>query len=210
MYAGVQYILIIPGYNRYGETKEIKKCREGFYNRVLASVVKSNLEDFVGLYKLKKIAKARELLEKNNGIQRNGRLAVELPFTLVLFPNQFHYANNNIPLADVQRNVKQDGSVEIDFFDHSPAHRVLLKWKDLHAVQIWAEHHRGDLRPQVELKKRWETSFNIATSCLPSLMLSGMIPFRLWNLPLNMRDASRGFFVLNYARLIANQPQGRI
>ena len=76
-----------------------------------------------------------------------------------MFPNQFHYANNHLPPADVRRNIKQDGGVEIDFFDHSPAHRILLKWKDLHAVQIWSEHHRGDLRPQVELKKELANDF---------------------------------------------------
>ena len=85
--SGVQYILIIPGYNRYQESKEIKKCREAFYNRVLASLVKANAEDFVGLSKFKKIAKAREILQTSNGIRRNGCLAWELPFTMVSFPN---------------------------------------------------------------------------------------------------------------------------
>ena len=151
--SGVQYILIIPGYNRHRDSKEIKQCREAFYNRVLASSVKSNPEDFVGLSKFKKFAKARKILNDSNGIKRNGCLALELPFTIVAFPNQFHYANNTLSSVDVQRNIKQDGGVELDFSLHSPAHRVLLKWKELHLVQIWTQHYRGDLRPHVELKK---------------------------------------------------------
>ena len=150
--SGVQYILIIPGYNRYQESKEIKKSREVFYHRVLASLLKANPDDFVGLSKFKKIAKAKEMLQTNNGLRRNDCLVLELPFTVVAFPSQFDYANNNLSLADVQRNIKQDGGIDIDFSDHSPAHRVLLKWKEVNLVQIWTRHYRGDIRPQVQLK----------------------------------------------------------
>ena len=148
----MQYILIIPGYNRYQESKEIKKSREVFYHRVLASLLKANPDDFVGLSKFKKIAKAKGMLQTNNGLRRNDCLVLELPFTVVAFPSQFDYANNNLSLADVQRNIKQDGGIDIDFSDHSPAHRVLLKWKEVNLVQIWTRHYRGDIRPQVQLK----------------------------------------------------------
>ena len=41
----------------------------------------------------------------------------------------------------------------MDLSAYSPASNVLLKWNELPGVQVWGEYFRGDLRPQVELKR---------------------------------------------------------
>ena len=68
-------------------------------------------------------------------------------------PNQYDYLNDNISAADVSRHINQDAGIELDLSAYSPASNVLLKWNELPGVQVWSEYFRGDLRPQVELKR---------------------------------------------------------
>ena len=44
--------------------------------------------------------------------------------------------------------------VNIELCDYPSNKRTLLKWGEVHAIQLFVEHQRGDWRPPIILKER--------------------------------------------------------
>ena len=125
---GDHIIVIIPGSNRYSDTKEVKEARQAFRNRVLGSIIAALPDEFIRLKQRQRTAHATKLLEKENGIKRNGQLAIELPCKVKTIANQDDYLRNITSAPDVKRHVAQDAGIELKLLDYMGPDNILLKW----------------------------------------------------------------------------------
>ena len=51
----------------------------------------------------------------------------------------------------------KNGGISFSFPDHPSCQPTLLRWTEITSVQLFVEHYRGDLRPQIDLKERNRT-----------------------------------------------------
>jgi hypothetical protein len=153
---GAFFLLSIPPESKY-VNKETINVRCAFMNRVYGAVIRTKRLEFPDNGKSVH-DRAVNYLIHHNGITRNGLQYIELACVLCRYPHRVDYVTAMLSYTEVLGHVKKGGGLDIVILDYpTPAkstNTVLLKWDEIHSMQLFAERQRGDAYPTIELTKR--------------------------------------------------------
>ena len=147
-----EFVLVLPA-NTHREASVIQSARADIRKELVEAVVASNPSR-------QKMTSRREAahnhLIDNHGIPRNDSIYIELQCSVASYPNRHIYTAESCSLSEVKKHIRGNAGLNVRLLDY-PLKTPLLKWKDMHAIQIFVPHFRGDCRPRVGLSNEYQS-----------------------------------------------------
>ena len=91
-------------------------------------------------------------LEQYYSVQRNGGTYVELPCQVVAYPERDDFLLETCSKSDLRRLIGPGGAgLRVKLLDFPSTASLLIKFREVPALQLWTEHFRGEPRQCVHL-----------------------------------------------------------
>eukprot|EP00579_Thalassiosira_antarctica_P032918 CAMPEP_0202000074 /NCGR_PEP_ID=MMETSP0905-20130828/6486_1 /ASSEMBLY_ACC=CAM_ASM_000554 /TAXON_ID=420261 /ORGANISM="Thalassiosira antarctica, Strain CCMP982" /LENGTH=203 /DNA_ID=CAMNT_0048556439 /DNA_START=74 /DNA_END=686 /DNA_ORIENTATION=- len=90
------------------------------------------------------------------GIPRSGQTYIDLQCIITVYPHRDKYMSSTLLAKDVREHISQGVGMNIELCDYPSNKTTLLKWGEVHAIQLFVEHQRGDSRPSIIFKERMQ------------------------------------------------------